>query len=159
MLKILELAMNGGWDPVGRRHIGPQTKTLDQCETFEEFYGLYKLHLDYYISAEARFEKYEYEKTAQLHSFLYVTMLYDGAAERGKVIFDGGCASLNGTLEVYGLVNKVGLDTYLAVVINNDQNTTLARYAGASPDGRKAGTPYANANNPAWPAGGAQPHP
>ena len=44
---------------------------------------------------------------------------------------------------------KVGLDTYLAVVINNDQNTTLARYAGASPDGRKAGTPYANANNPA----------
>lgn len=222
VLKILELAMNGGWDPVGHRRIGPQTKTLAQCETFEEFYGLYKLHLDYYIQAEARFEKYEYEKTAQLHSFLYVTMLYDGAMERGKAIFDGGCASLNGTLEVYGLVNasdslvairqlvyeekkmtgeellnilhenyqgydaqrrmmmdcpkfgnddevadsmlvelqkyicanissmapKVGLDTYLAVVINNDQNTTLARYAGASPDGRKAGSPYANANNP-----------
>lgn len=222
VLKILEIAMNGGWDPVGRKKIGPQTKRLDQCESFEEFLGVYKLHLDYYIAAEARFEKYEYEKTAELHPFLYVTMLYDGACQRGKSIFDGGCASLNGTLEVYGLVNaadslvairklvyqdkklsgsellavlrqnfqgcdaerrmmldcpkfgndddtadnmvvelqsyicaeisgmatKAGLDTYLAVIINNAQNTTLARYAGASPDGRKAGTPYANANNP-----------
>ena len=221
-LKILEIAMHGGWDPVGRRPFGPQTKRLGECGSFDEFYGLYKLHLDYYIAAEARFEKYEYEKTAQLHSFLYVTMLYDGACERGKAIFDGGCASLNGTLEVYGLVDaadsltairklifedgvlsgdemleilaqnfqgyaaqrrmmmdcpkfgnddeiaddmvvglqkyicarisemapKVGLDTYLAVVINNAQNTTLARWAGASADGRKAGTPYSNANNP-----------
>jgi len=43
---------------------------------------------------------------------------------------------------------KVGLDSNFAVIINNAQNTTLARWAGASPDGRKAGTPYANANNP-----------
>lgn len=220
--KILELAMNGGWDPVGKRSFGPRTKKLDACESFEEFYGLYRLHLDYFITAEARFEQYEYEKTGKLHSFLYVTMLYDGACERGKGIFDGGCASLNGTLEIYGLINaadsltairqlvfeerkltgsqlleilvqnyqgydtqrrlmldcpkygnddrtademvvklqkdlcakiaemapKTGLDSYLAVVINNDQNTTLARWVGATPDGRKAGTPYANANNP-----------
>ena len=32
--------------------------------------------------------------------------------------------------------------------INNAQNTTLARWVGASPDGRKSGTPMANANNP-----------
>lgn len=82
VLKILEIAMNGGWDPVGRKKIGPQTKRLDQCESFEEFLGVYKLHLDYYIAAEARFEKYEYEKAAELHPFLYVTMLYDGACRR-----------------------------------------------------------------------------
>jgi pyruvate-formate lyase len=44
---------------------------------------------------------------------------------------------------------KVGLDSYLAVTINNAQNTTLGRWVGATPDGRKAGAPMANANNPA----------
>lgn len=222
MLKILEIALHGGFDPVSRTRFGPATKPLDQCDTFEEFYQEYKKQLDYYIDAQAKFEKYEYEKAGQMHSFLYVTMLYDGCLERGKAVFDGGCASLNGTLELYGLVNsadsltaikklvyadrsitaehlvhvldsnffgyekerklmmdapkygndlpeadgavldlyqyvcdgiaaqapKVGLDTNLAVVINNAQNTTLARWVGASADGRKAGTAMANANNP-----------
>ncbi len=222
MLKILEIAIHGGYDPVSRKYFGPKTKSLDQCLTFEEFYGEYKKHLEYYIDAEAKFEMYEYRKTGELHAFMYVTMLYDECCEKGKAVFNGGCASLNGTLEVYGLINaadsltaikklvfeekkltseqlikildsnffgyekerkmmidcpkygnddpyadsmvvelhryvceeirrqapKVGLDTYLAVVINNAQNTTLARWVGASADGRKAGTPMANANNP-----------
>lgn len=221
-LKILEIAMNGGFEPVGRRAFGPQTKGLRDCASFEEFYNVYKQHLDYYIEAQAKFEKYQYEKTGSLHSFMFVTMLYDGCCEKGKAVFDGGCASLNGTLELYGLVNaadslvairklvfeeksigaeelleslrmnfqgyarerkmmldcpkygnddsvademavglqkyicgkiieqapKAGLDTYFAVIINNAQNTTLSRWVGATPDGRKAGTPSANANNP-----------
>ena len=44
---------------------------------------------------------------------------------------------------------KVGLDSYLSVTINNAQNTTLGRWVGATPDGRKSGMPMANANNPA----------
>ena len=40
------------------------------------------------------------------------------------------------------------LDWYLAVLINNSQNTTLGRWVGASADGRKAGAALANANNP-----------
>jgi pyruvate-formate lyase len=44
---------------------------------------------------------------------------------------------------------RVGLASYLGVVINNSMNTDLGRWVGATPDGRKAGTPMANANNPA----------
>ena len=44
---------------------------------------------------------------------------------------------------------RTGLHSYLAVVINNAQNTTLASWVGASADGRKAGMAMANANNPA----------
>ncbi len=46
----------------------------------------------------------------------------------------------------------VGLDSYLAVIINNSTNSVLGRVTGASPDGRRAGQPLANANNP---SGGA----
>ena len=43
---------------------------------------------------------------------------------------------------------KVGLHTYLIVVINNSTNTTFGGFTLASADGRRAGAPLANANNP-----------
>ena len=44
--------------------------------------------------------------------------------------------------------DRVGLKSYLPVYINNAQNTTLARWVGATPNGRKSGCATANANNP-----------
>lgn len=41
------------------------------------------------------------------------------------------------------------LHSYLVVIINNEANTILGRFTWASADGRKAGEPMANANNPA----------
>ncbi len=61
--KILEIAMNGGHDPVGGWQIGPQTPKLTECKSFEEFYGYYLRHSRHYIEAEAEFEAYEYEIT------------------------------------------------------------------------------------------------
>ena len=223
MLKTLEITMHCGYDPVSKKYFGPKTKSLDKCSSFKEFYQEYKKQLNYYVDAQAKFEMYQYQKTGELHAFMYVTMLYDECCERGKAVFNGGCASLNGTLELYGFINaadsltaikklifedkklsatqmlkildsnfsgyekerkmmidcpkygnddayadsmvvdlhkyiceeinqqaqKVELDTNLAVIINNAQNTTLARWVSASADGRKAGIPMANANNPA----------
>ena len=221
-LKILELAIRGGYEPMIGDYLAPKVKTLAQCETYEEFLDTYKYLLDYFIDAQARFEKYQYDITGKIHPFMMVSMLYDGCIEAGKGIFGGGCAYLHGVLEVYGSVNaadslgaikklvfeeksleagdlvaamdnnfynqealrkrlmdcpkygndidsadaiyvhmhnftcetikskaaKVGLESYLAAIINNAQNTTLGRWVGATPDGRKSGMPMANANNP-----------
>ncbi|GLC79744.1 pyruvate formate lyase family protein [Lacrimispora brassicae] len=43
---------------------------------------------------------------------------------------------------------RVGLDSYLAVIINNSANSELGEFTLASADGRKAREPMANANNP-----------
>lgn len=43
---------------------------------------------------------------------------------------------------------RVGLDSYLTVVINNSANTTLGLLTGAGADGRRAYTSMANANSP-----------
>lgn len=43
---------------------------------------------------------------------------------------------------------RVGLDSYLAVIINNSANTSLGLLTKASPDGRRSGKPMANANSP-----------
>jgi len=49
---------------------------------------------------------------------------------------------------VQAQASKVGLDSYLTVVINNSFNTTLGQLTGASADGRKARVSLANANAP-----------
>ncbi|MFW5727898.1 MAG: pyruvate formate lyase family protein [Spirochaetia bacterium] len=221
-LKILELVMRGGYEPMTGWRMGPRTPLLAECKSFEEFYSYYLQHLEEYIEKQAEFEVYEYEITGKRHPFMLVSMLYDGCLESGKSIFNGGCAYLAGTLEMYGNVNaanslaaikqvvfdqkiisaarlqealdnnfvgfererkllldvpkygndleyidsifvdlhnflsetikkqasRVGLKSYLGVTINNAQNTTLGRWVGATPDGRKAGMPMANANNP-----------
>ena len=43
---------------------------------------------------------------------------------------------------------RVGLDSYLVVIINNWANTVLGQFTGSSAEGRKAGQPLANGNNP-----------
>ena len=43
---------------------------------------------------------------------------------------------------------RVGLDSFLVVIINNQLNTNLGHHTGATADGRRAGMPLANANNP-----------
>ncbi len=221
-LKILELAIRGGYDPIAGKHLSIKTIPLTECSTYEQFLENYKTQLNYYISAQARYEKYLYDIIGRMHPFMMVTMLYDGCLEKGKGLLNGGCEYLAGTLEMYGNVNvanslatikklvyddktmsakalvdaldnnfvgyekerrlmldvpkygndmtyvddimleihnylcetiklqapKVGLKSYLGVNINNAQNTTLGRWVGATPDGRKAGTPMANANSP-----------
>lgn len=42
-----------------------------------------------------------------------------------------------------------GLHSYLVVIINNWANVVLGANTGATPDGRRAGAPLANGNNPA----------
>ncbi|MDR1617803.1 MAG: hypothetical protein LBS06_01990 [Treponema sp.] len=222
-LKILELALHGGRDPVSDTYLSFRAPTLADCGSYENFLGIYKQHLGWFIEAQAKYEKYIYDAVGAIHPFLMVTMLYDGCIKKGKGIFQGGCAYLAGTLEFYGNVDsanslaavkklvfeekkigarqmldaidanfvgyererklmmdapkfgndiacvddilldlhnyicatvreqapKAGLESYLCVNINNAQNTTLARWVGATPDGRKSGMPLANANNPA----------
>lgn len=43
---------------------------------------------------------------------------------------------------------RVGLQSYLVVVINNSANTLMGHQTSASADGRKSGEPMANGNNP-----------
>lgn len=50
---------------------------------------------------------------------------------------------------VRDLKKITNLHSYLVVIINNEANTVLGRFTWASADGRRAGEPMANANNPA----------
>lgn len=222
-LKVLELAIHGGYDPVSDRYLSFKSPSLSECRTYGEFVDFYTQHLCRFIEAQAKYEVYLYKAIGEIHPFMMVSMLYDGCLGKGKGILNGGCEYLAGTVELYGNVDvanslasikklvfeekkltadqmiaaldnnfvgyekerkmmmdvpkygndipyvdeimldlhnyicarvseqaeKVGLASYLCVNINNAQNTTLGRWVGATPDGRKSGMPMSNANNPA----------
>ena len=103
-LKILELVMRGGYEPMTDWYIGPRNPKLSECKTYEEFLSYYKAALVEYIEKQAEFQVYEYDITGKIHPFMMVTMLYDGTLEKVNQ-FQWGCAYLAGTLEFYGNVN------------------------------------------------------
>jgi pyruvate-formate lyase len=49
---------------------------------------------------------------------------------------------------VKGQAKRVGLNSYMVVIINNSANTFMGHWTSASADGRKSGQPMANGNNP-----------
>ena len=123
VLKVLEITMHGGYDPVSGKRFGPATKTLAECETFEEFYEEYTKQLDYYIAAQAEFEMYEYQKTGEIHSFMYVTMLYDGCCEKAKPYLTEAAQAWAHWR--YGLVNAGDSLTAIKKLIYEDKVLTL----------------------------------
>lgn len=222
LLKVLEITLHNGTDPLTGRAAGIQTGEFTDMKTFEQLFDAYKRQAEHFVEALAQQEMIEYQVAGREAPFLFLSMLYDDCLERGKGIFSGGIRYLGGTLETYGNINtansllaiketvyerklltqqkllevldkdfegyekerslllsvpkygndntiademavqvhehichtirnqaeRTGLHSYLAVIINNDANTTLGRFTSASADGRRSYEFMANGNNP-----------
>ncbi len=49
LTKVFELAIYGGYDPRTKQQLGPQTKALNSCENFEEFFHQFEQQLEWFI--------------------------------------------------------------------------------------------------------------
>ncbi|MBO7703468.1 MAG: pyruvate formate lyase family protein [Solobacterium sp.] len=107
LLKILQLALNEGYDPMdGVYKAGPvKVRPLDSFATFEEFFDQYKELLDYYFDLSVDAQAYSYEVMNREVSFLFTSILMDDCIARGKALLDGGVEILGGTNETYGNIN------------------------------------------------------
>ena len=108
LVKIQQLALNEGYDPMDKKYkAGPvKIKTLDEMNTFEDFYNQYKELLDYYFKLSVEAQMYSYEIMNKEVSFLFTSILMDNCIERGKALLDGGVEILGGTNETYGNINS-----------------------------------------------------
>jgi pyruvate-formate lyase len=90
---------------------------------------------------DANFEGYEKEHKLLLNAPKYGND--DEYADDIKVEIDRHICTITRNMN-----EKVGLHSYLIVIINNSANTTMGLQTAATPDGRKAFTYMANANSP-----------
>lgn len=107
LVKILQLALNEGYDPMDHVYKAGSVKVLplSSFRTFEEFYDQYKALLDYYFDLSVYCQKHSYEIMNQEVSFLFNSILMDDCLARGKSLLDGGVEILGGTNETYGNIN------------------------------------------------------
>jgi pyruvate-formate lyase len=90
---------------------------------------------------DANFEGYEKEHKLLLNAPKYGND--DEYADDIKVEIDRHICTITRNMN-----EKVGLHSYLIVIINNSANTTMGLQTAATPEGRKAFTYMANANSP-----------
>ena len=127
LLKILQLALNEGRDPMdGIVKSGPvQVKPLEEFHTFEEFYDQYKALLDYYFDLSVKAQKYSYEVMNREVSFLFTSILMDDCIARGKALLDGGVEILGGTNETYGNINTSDALVAIKKLVFEEKKYTL----------------------------------
>ena len=127
LLKILQLALNEGRDPMdGIVKSGPvQVKPLEEFHTFEEFYDQYKALLDYYFDLSVKAQKYSYEVMNREVSFLFTSILMDDCIARGKALLDGGVEILGGTNETYGNINTSDALAAIRKLVFEEKKYTL----------------------------------
>jgi len=133
----------------GIRHLGGTLESYGNVNTSDSLTAIRKL-----VFEEQRISKSELQQALrsdfagreELRRALLAAPKYGNDSDEA----DGMAVRLHDDVAraVRSCAEKVGLDSYLMVIINNSMNTTFGLTTGASADGRRANTYMANANNP-----------
>ncbi len=134
----------------GVRYLGGTLETYGNINTVNSLYAIRTLVYEEKKIApqrlldalRANFQGYEAERQMLCQAEKYGNDL-DGVDALAQDFHNFVCTT------VRDLKNKTRMHSYMVVIINNEANTVLGRFTGASADGRLAGSPMANANNPA----------
>lgn len=105
LLKVLEVTLNNGHDIHTGEQLAPEWGGIEDFQTFDELFDVYKKQCAYFLKYLAIQEETEYKIANQDCAFLYFSLLYDDCIERGRALLDGGIRYLGGTLESYGNIN------------------------------------------------------
>jgi pyruvate-formate lyase len=121
LLKLLEVTLHNGLDPVTGMIAGLQTGGFKDFRSFDELWAAYQKQVNYFVEILADHEELEYRITGESAPFLFMSMFYDDCLERGKGVFAGGIRYLGGTLESYGNVNTADSLTVIKDLVYDRQ--------------------------------------
>ncbi len=133
----------------GIKYLGGTLETYGNTNTADSLTAIKKLvyeekvisHDELLKALDSNFEGYENIRQRLLKSPKYGNDT-DLADEMLVTVHEHVCNFVRSQAQ------RVGLHSYLVVVINNSANTLMGHQTAASADGRRAGEPMANGNNP-----------
>lgn len=112
-LKVFELALNDGRDPVTGKQIGPHTGDARTFTSLEELKKSYLIQQEYFVKMFVKM----FDKVVSCHAYECPTIIgscfVEGCIDNGKVMQQGGCPHRWGAFGVTGLANLV--DSFAAI--------------------------------------------
>jgi formate C-acetyltransferase len=90
-VKVLELALHAGMNPVNSRQAGPKTKNPDSCETMESFVSLFREQLNYAIKMNVRMNHLVEYHFANTFSNPWHSLMHPGPRKSGRDYAADGC--------------------------------------------------------------------
>ncbi len=106
-LKVFELALNDGKDPVTGKQIGPHTGDERTFTSLEELKKSYLVQQEYFVKMFIKM----FDKVVSCHAYACPTItgscFVEGCIDNGRVMQQAGCPHRWGAFGVTGLANLV----------------------------------------------------
>lgn len=90
LLKVLEITMNDGKDPVSGKQLGPHTGRVDEFANFDEFLSAYYKQMDELLNHMVAVTNVVDNMHARIAPLPFVTAITDNCVERGIEVQSGG---------------------------------------------------------------------
>ncbi|MBF0209978.1 MAG: glycyl radical protein [Desulfamplus sp.] len=88
--KILELSLNNGFDPVGRRQIGPKTGDPTTFNSYDELYDAFVKQLNYIVELKIRVNNYIEKMFAAYSPAPFLSVVIRDCIKNGRDYYNGG---------------------------------------------------------------------
>lgn len=127
LLKLLQMALNGGVDPMDGidKSDGVPLLPAEELDSFEALFAQYQRLVDHYLDLSVAAQTRSYEVMNQEVSFLFTSILMEDCLGRGKALLDGGVRYLGGTNETYGNINVSDSLAAIKKVVYEEKLVTL----------------------------------
>ncbi len=134
LLKLLQMAINGGKDPMDGidKSDGVALLPAEELDTFDKLYAQYKRLLDHYFDLSVAAQTQSYAVMNEEVSFLFASILMDDCIGRGRALLDGGVRYLGGTNETYGNINTSDSLVAIRRLVYEEKRYTLAELRDAA---------------------------
>jgi formate C-acetyltransferase len=90
MAKVLELALNNGYDPMGKVQLGPQTGSIQDFKSFDDVVGAYKKQMAYFVKLLCHSDNAVDLAHGKNVPLPFLSGMVEDCIGRGKAVQEGG---------------------------------------------------------------------
>ncbi len=90
MSKVLELALNDGFDPLGKKQLGPQTGTVSDFNSFDDVVAAYQKQMEFFVELLCHSDNAVDLAHAKNVPLPFLSGMVEDCIGRGKSVQEGG---------------------------------------------------------------------
>lgn len=126
LTKVLELALNNGYDPIKYMTISKQTGDVREAKDFDEFMEIFADQLEYVVGKMVHVQRdITHSHLRKYLPHVYLSSLYPCSIERGKSFVDGGAKYDWSSFTATGLANLIDSLYTIKKMVYEDKSITM----------------------------------